>query len=83
MSIIFEPIIVISVISPELLALRPSILVAQIVKNPAVGYPHSMFAASCTEDSVGFSGQSCFWAHGDIDANMTVLDMSKAFVLNV
>ncbi len=53
------------------------------VKNPAVGYPHSMFAASCTEDSVGFAGQSCFWAHGDIDANMTVLDMSKAFIFNV
>ncbi|KAG4080041.1 hypothetical protein HA402_006353 [Bradysia odoriphaga] len=44
------------------------------VKNPAVGFPHLMFAASCSEASAGLGGPSCFWAHGDINSNMTILD---------
>lgn len=44
------------------------------VENPAVGYPHSMFAAFCSEDDAGLSGTACFWAHGDIDANITIVD---------
>lgn len=45
-----------------------------LVKNPAVGYPHSMFASFCSEENAGFSGTSCFWAHGDINSNTTILD---------
>lgn len=44
------------------------------VENPAVGYPHSMFSAFCDENDAGYSGISCFWAHGDINANLTILD---------
>lgn len=44
------------------------------VKNPAVGYPHSMFAVSCSEENAGLAGEACFWAHGDINANITILD---------
>lgn len=44
------------------------------LENPAVGYPHSMLATFCKEYNAGFSGVSCFWSHGDLNSNMTVLD---------
>ena len=45
-----------------------------IAINPAVGYAHKMFATFCSEEDAGLDGQACFWAHGDIKANLTSLD---------
>lgn len=45
-----------------------------LVQNPAVGYPHSMLATICSEKNAGLLGQACFWAHGEIKSNITVLD---------
>ncbi|KAJ6635180.1 L-gulonolactone oxidase 2 [Pseudolycoriella hygida] len=44
------------------------------IYNPAVGYPHSMLATICSEKPAGLLGTACFWAHGDLNANMTILD---------
>lgn len=45
-----------------------------LVQNPAIGDPHLMFSPVCSEDSAGLLGTACFWAHGDLNANITVLD---------
>ncbi|XP_037051389.1 L-gulonolactone oxidase-like [Bradysia coprophila] len=44
------------------------------VENPATGFPHAMFSVPCGADDVGFSGESCHWAHGDIKSNISILD---------
>lgn len=44
------------------------------LKNPAVGFPHLMFGPVCSEEDAGFAGVACFWAHGDINSNITILD---------
>ncbi|XP_037029702.1 L-gulonolactone oxidase 5-like isoform X2 [Bradysia coprophila] len=52
------------------------------VENPAVGFPHSMFAASCSEANAGLGGPSCFWAHGDINSNITIVDNEFCIDIN-
>lgn len=44
------------------------------VKNPAVGYAHSMLATVCSEENAGLLGKACFYAHGELKSNITVLD---------
>lgn len=44
------------------------------VKNPAVGYPLEMVTSICSEVPTRKLGDSCIWAHGNINANLTILD---------
>lgn len=44
------------------------------VKNPAIGFPHEMFSPICSEVSTNILGEACVWAHGHLNANITVLD---------
>lgn len=44
------------------------------VRNPAVGYPHSMLATLCSEKNAGLFGKACFWAHGELGSNITIVD---------
>lgn len=42
--------------------------------NPAVGYSHLMVASICSEGPAGPLGTACTWDHGDVGANITLLD---------
>lgn len=44
------------------------------IENPAVGFPHLMLSASCSEEDAGLLGEACLWSHGDINANLSALD---------
>lgn len=46
-----------------------------LFENPAVGYAHSMLSTICSETDAGYLGISCMYAHGDINSNVTVLDV--------
>ncbi len=45
-----------------------------IVSNPAIGYPQPMFSPICSEAPTNVLGEACAWAHGHINANITILD---------
>lgn len=47
----------------------------KLVENPAIGYPHSMLAATCSEEDAGLTNTACLWAHEDIDSSMVALDV--------
>ncbi|XP_037041555.1 L-gulono-1,4-lactone dehydrogenase-like isoform X3 [Bradysia coprophila] len=52
------------------------------VQNPAIGFPQSMLSTTCSEDSNRFLGEACPWAHGHINANMTLLDSKFSLALS-
>lgn len=43
-------------------------------KDNAVGNPYLMFSPVCSEENVGLGGLSCWWGHGDIKSNITIVD---------
>lgn len=45
------------------------------VENPAIGYPDSMLASTCSEEDAGLAKTACLWAHEDIGSSMAALDV--------
>lgn len=52
------------------------------VANPAVGYYDKMFAPVCNEGPTSFSRLQCFYAHGNVNANITILDNEISLALD-